>query len=112
MDLKEFISESLVQIQEGVQDAIHRRQAKKDSSGVINPVWGNADDISAEHCQDVEFDVAVTVSDKMSGSAKGGLKIYVAEFGGEGSKSSERSTVNRLKFSVPVVPPVQLVSKQ
>jgi hypothetical protein len=111
MDLREFLSETLVQIQMGVQDAITKHQALPDSVGVINPVWGaDASAISSEHVQKVEFDVAVTVTDKTGGSGKGGLKIFSLEMGAEASKSIEQSSVSRIKFSIPIVPAVQIVT--
>ena len=61
MDLREFIKEALVQISMRVQDAITDHQAEVGAKGVINPVWGaDASAISAEHAQNVEFDVAVS----------------------------------------------------
>lgn len=110
MELKEFISETLVQIQEGVQDAIQRRSAVSSSAGVINPVFGiDMDAASPDHIQKVEFDVAVTVTDKVSGSGKAGIKVFSIELGGEAGKSAEQSTVSRIKFVVPIISPVQLV---
>jgi hypothetical protein len=54
----------------------------------------------------VEFDVAVTESDKTSAGGKAGIKVLSAvEIGGEGSKAWERSTVSRIKFSIPIIPP-------
>jgi hypothetical protein len=111
VELKEFIAETLTQIQEGVQDAINRRSTKPDSAGVINPVWGtDGDAIGIDHLQKVEFDVAVTVTDKSGGSGKAGIKVFSVELGGELSKGAEQSTASRIKFSIPIVPPVQLVN--
>ena len=112
MELKEFITESLVQIQEGVQDAINRRASLTDAAGVINPVWGTSgDDISFRDMQKVEFDVAVTATDRTAGGGKAGLRIFSAEVGADASKSVENSTVSRIKFTVPFIPPVQIVRR-
>jgi len=103
MELREFVTETLVQIQEGVQDAIIRRQDTDNPQGIINPVFGQQ--ASEAHCQKVEFDVAITVSDKSQGSAKAGLRVLSVELGAGGSKAAERSTVSHVRFTVPVIPP-------
>jgi hypothetical protein len=102
MELREFVTETLVQIQEGVQDAINRRRDTQGAAGVINPAFAEP---SANDRQMVEFDVAVTVSDKHEGSAKGGLRVWSVELGAGGSMAAERSTVSHVKFAVPVIPP-------
>ena len=111
MDLREFVRDTLVQIQMGVQDAITAHMAEAGSVGVINPVWGaDANAIGAEHVQKVEFDVAVTVSNKVEGGGKAGIKVFSAfEASGEGKKALEESSVSRIKFTVPIVPAVQIV---
>ena len=112
MDLKDFIAETLVQIQEGVQEAINRRSASQGAAGVINPVWGNVNEISPDHRQNVEFDVAVTVTDKTTAGGNAGIKVFSIELGGKAEKGAEQSTVSHIKFSIPLVPPVQIVLPQ
>jgi hypothetical protein len=110
MELKEFVSETLVQILAGVQDAISRRLAAPGSLGAINPVFGlDAGAAGPDHIQKVEFDVAVTVTDKAGGGGKAGIKVFSIELGGEAGKSTEQSIVSRIKFAVPVIPPVSVV---
>ena len=100
MELKEFIAETLVQIQEGVQDAIKRRASEESSAGVINPVFGIDMDAAGDtHVQKVEFDVAVTVTEKSGGGGKAGIKVFSIELGGELSKGAEQSTASRVKFA-------------
>jgi hypothetical protein len=61
--------------------------------------------------QNVEFDVAVTVSGETSGSAKGGIKVFsVVDAGVEGAKSNAHSTISRIRVSIPIVPPVTIVT--
>lgn len=103
MELGEFITETLVQIQTGVRDAI-TRQNTLGIQGAINPVFGP---VGAEHTQNVEFDVAVTVTDKSNGGGKAGIKVFSVELGGELSKSAEQSTASRVKFAIPVIPPFE-----
>jgi hypothetical protein len=108
MELKEFIATTLAEIQQGVQAAI-ASTSRSGTSGVINPCWGTVNDIDKSHIQFVQFDVAVTVSDKTTTSAQGGISVVGIKIGGDGSLSAERSNVSRIQFAIPVVPPVTTV---
>lgn len=112
MELREFITQTLVQIQLGVQDAI-QQQIASDANGAINPVfptsWSTDPTPGAEHVQKVEFDVAVTATDKSNGGGKAGIKVFSVELGGEKLNSAERSIASRVKFAIPVVPPAQII---
>jgi hypothetical protein len=108
MELREFVTETLVQIQEGVQHAIDRRRDTENAHGVINPIFGQQ--VSEAHCQKVELDVAITVADKSQGSAKAGLRVLSVELGAGGSKAAERSTVSHVRFTVPIIPPTTTVT--
>ena len=108
MELKEFVAEALVQIQEGVQEAIDRNNAP----GVISPHHSNLKSLEPpewdKYVQKVDFDLAVNVSDKKGAEGKGTIKIFsIADVGGSKSKSSETSTVCRVKFTIPIIPPAQ-----
>ena len=109
MDLKDFISATLIGIQQGVQDAINKTIAS-DTSGVINPCWGVSRDIGATHIRDVQFDVAVTVAEKSGVSGEAGISVVGVKIGGGGSGLTETSNVSRIQFSIPIVPPVTTVS--
>lgn len=106
MELKEFVAETLVAIQEGVAEAIRRADEMK-VVGRINPVWRGDEKIDwKEYVQPVEFDVAVTTTDKSAAGGKAGIKVFsIADVNAEGSKSWEHSTVSRIKFSIPISPP-------
>jgi Trypsin-co-occurring domain 2 len=108
MELREFVAETLLAIQEGVADAIRRADESK-TLGRINPVWeGGADEKVdwKEYVQPVEFDVAVTTTTKSEAEGKGSVKVLsVVELGAEGSKSREHSRVSRIKFSIPISAP-------
>lgn len=92
MELREFIAETLVQIQEDVQDAIKRRASGESSAGVINPVFGiNMDAAGDTHIQKVEFDVAVTVTEKSGGGGKAGIKVFSMELGGSCRKGPNKA---------------------
>ena len=107
MELKEFVTETLIAILEGVNAASKRAEESK-LNGVVNPFWTDEAEKGdwKDYVQPVEFDVAVTATDKVSGGGKASIKLFtVAEVGAEGSKGTERSTVNRIRFSIPIVPP-------
>lgn len=115
MQLKSFISDTLVQIQEGVNDAIEHT-VKNKSGGVINPKFIN-DDVpthislrGAEYpdprlVREVEFDIAVTASEKDSGGKEAGIKVLSVSLGGSNATESVNNTVSRIKFTIPFAPP-------
>ncbi len=104
MTLQEFITESLKQIQAGVT------AARKASDGVWPKIGFDQDSPKAFRTDDgeavfmVEFDVAVTVTERTEGGSKGGIsiaKIFSAD--AHKATASEQSSISRLKFNVPVV---------
>lgn len=113
MELKEFISETLVQIIEGINKA----QIKaKESNAEINPdLVGNSDHTAkygggirtagGNYAQIVEFDVAVTTAEGKN--VKGGIGVAAAviNMGSSGQSNSENTSVNKIKFSIPLVLP-------
>jgi len=108
MELKDFISATLTEIQQGVQAAINKTLSSK-TNGAINPCWGTTTDIGSGHIQNVQFDVAVTVVEKTEGSAEAGIRVVGFKLGGGGSGSTETSNVSRIQFSIPIVPPVTTI---
>ena len=111
MELHEFITATLGEIQQGVQAAIDRTIANG-VKGAINPVWGTTKDIGSTHIQNIHFDVAVTAVEKVSNSIEGGIKVVGLRLGGAGSGITESTQVSRIQFSIPVVPPVTTVSNE
>lgn len=111
MDLKEFVAETLVEIQEGVELAIQRTREQK-TTGVINPVWGGTSHVGNDHIREVKFDIAVTVSDKSAGKLGSGIKVMGISIGGDLSESEESAHVSRIQFVIPIVPPVTEVHRE
>lgn len=109
LELNEFIALTLSEIQKGVHAAINDT-IKNGVNGAINPVWGTTKDIGASHIQNVNFDIAVTVVEKVAGSVGGGIKVVGVNLGGGGSGASETTEVSRVQFSIPIVPPVTTVT--
>jgi hypothetical protein len=109
MELHDFIAITLGEIQEGVQSAINNTIAKG-VKGAINPAWGITNDLGRQYLQDVQFDIAVTVVEKDTAAAKAGIKVMGLDVGGGGTMSAESSRVSRVKFSIPVIPPVTTIN--
>lgn len=95
MELQEFIETTLKNIADGVQQAA-KNLGHENSETAINP--RTSDSKFGYNVQMVDFDIAVTTTESKGGSAKAGIKV----FGAEGNIHKEDSTVNRIRFSVPI----------
>ena len=108
MDLRDFVSETLIQIADGVKQA----QEKATEIGArVNPKLTGGATHAAQHgflaasgapAQIVQFDVALTV--KEGSGTKGGIGIFAGAvtLGSSGQSNVENSSVSRVKFSVPL----------
>ena len=94
MDIKTFVSESLTQILQGVEQA----QANCKEGSVINPASGS----NLVDMKQVEFDIAVTV--EKGSETKGGIAVFggVINLGSQGQSKDSNTSVSRIKFSVPI----------
>lgn len=108
MDLKTFVAESLKQIAEGIKEA----QEADTGAWICPPVLKN-DGVRAEapngnypFIQEVDFDIAVTVTE--DSHAEGGAKVsvFAVSLGGKTETTSANSSVSRLRFSLPVRWPI------
>jgi len=115
MKLRDFIADALMEVHYGVQSAIERRD-KDGLVGRISPAFieSNTGQIDyTKSVRDVEFDVAVTVADTREKSGGAGLEIFsIGKVSAKGTAKSEESTVSRIKFSVPVILPVQAIQNR
>ena len=111
MELRDFVSETIIQIAEGVALAQER---STELGAYVNPtLTGNTTDavqhgfLKSAHgaAQIVGFDVALTVTEGKG--AKGGIGIIAGAItlGGSGQSSTENSSVSRVKFGVPLILP-------
>jgi len=110
MKLREFIAETLIEIQQGVNKAISRRD-EENLPGRISPIFSGPADETLDWTrlvEKVEFDVAVTEGRSAEAGGEGGLEVLSVKVGGKGSVKQEHNTVNRIKFSVPVLYPAQI----
>jgi len=118
MNLKQFISETLVQIAKGIEEA---NTQLKDSKAKINPpgiatggqhdsaVYGflaeDEPDKFRKVVESIDFDVAVYAVEGTE--TKGGIGIMVGTIGlgSHGKSESGKSSESRIKFRVPMVLP-------
>ena len=102
MDLETFIAETLRQIVKGVKEAQHHEDCK---GAVINPLGppGHGSQVATEQ---IDFDVALTVSEGSEKQAKGSIGVAFFGIGGQGSSTTGSSSVSRIKFSVPLILPI------
>lgn len=91
MDVKEFVSETLRQIVDGVVDA---QRHTKEKNAVIVPYYDSR--------KMVNFDVAVTVVEGKETTGKAGISVWSIGAGLGGKTESSSSTVSRIKFDIPV----------
>lgn len=109
MELKEFITTTLVEIHEGVSEAIQRLASSGQNLGAINPIPFEDGRMTANainnNKSNVDFDIAVTTTSADSAGANGGIKVMGVNLGGSASTSSSDSAVTRIKFSIPCIPP-------
>ena len=111
MELKEYITESLVQITEGINEAMKRLEG---TGVIINPnasfysegqFWIGKNQHQGpvkRRVQMVEMNIVTSVTDATEG--QGGAKINVGFFnlgGGVKDTGTEQST-NSIKFSIPI----------
>jgi hypothetical protein len=106
VNLDDFIKLTLSQIIKGVEEA------GAQSKGKVAPEIGMGEDdpkilrTSPTHGHHgvflVEFDVALTASDKSERSGSAGMKVYVVTAEGGKTKIIESSSAHRIKFSVPI----------
>lgn len=91
MDIKEFISETLKQIIDGILDAQNYTGTK---NAVIVPC--------SDYNRNVDFDIAVTVVEGKETGAKAGISVWSIGAGVAAKTESSSSTVSRIKFEIPV----------
>lgn len=93
MELRDFVSETLVQIVKGIESANASLAPDKEQPFKLG--YSGGDRPQAPH---IEFDVAVTT--QVSKAAQGKAKLVIVEFGLFGSISKSKESVSRVKFSV------------
>lgn len=116
MELQEFVRTTLIQIAEGVSEA--NAHLKNGATGaLINPSGTYGGQVK-DAIHPVEFDVALTVSDESvtKGTSESGGKAGIltvasvnAKVGSEDSGSNRREAVSRVKFTVSMQQPANII---
>ena len=88
MNIKDFVSESLRQICQGIVEA--------QKKGV-----NRAGSVS----KDIKFDIAVTVSEGQESGGKAGISVWSVGANIQGKSEASSSTVSRIQFVVPIFYP-------
>lgn len=112
MELKDFITQTLTNIIEGVKNGqkiadTHEAKINPKDLYPLNYTSGStyADIEKERFAQFVDFDIAVTTSEETMG--KGGVGIFIGSMGigGQAKLETTNSLVNRIRFSVPIFLP-------
>ena len=117
MELKEFVSSTLMQIADGVKMA---QDSYKSLGGEVNPkgfqqVNGDIPygkkDISAKGeaylLSNVQFEVALTSDSSSNNSGGIGVLFGAISIGGKSGEGERQVAVTKIKFNVPVKLPLQ-----
>lgn len=110
MELHEFVKETLVQIVRGITEAQQHEIIQSNNASVV-PHGVSSSDLKLAN-REIQFDIVITT--QTGSSAKGGVGIFVGGLGvgTQGKLDSNDSLENRVKFSVPVLFPMQKVNKE
>jgi hypothetical protein len=113
MELKDFVSQTLTQILDGIKKS---QEYAKEKKAAINPsspsIFGSKATSylrgdNGGMIQYIDFDVAVTAVE--GSETKGGIGIFVGSvgIGTQGKSDSSNTSVSRIKFSIPIAFPTQ-----
>jgi hypothetical protein len=113
MDLKTFISTSIVSIVEGVKEAQEQSAqhgAHVNPGGLTRPSKNIADNSLWDHSTNnfarmVSFDIAVTVEEGTATNARIGVVAGLLGATAGGASQNKELAVSRIKFEVPVLLP-------
>lgn len=114
MKLNEFISQSLIEIGQGIIEAQKEYAEFEGMGGQVNPrgmTYSNPDLIAGQHkatsriAQTVEFDLMVADASESGKSGKAGIEVLGQGISGNASQVKNEESVNRIRFKIPVVFP-------
>ncbi len=111
MDLKSFITETLVQIVDGVEEA-RQKIAAGPTNAQINPAMRYCEEQKLGDVRPVEFDVAVTAAKEGGAGGKLAISVAALNFGVEGGGKLSTETVSRIKFTVDLAQPADVQARK
>lgn len=89
MELKEFITKTIKDINDGIQDGEEYMKSTNDLSEIYKGYTK------------VNFDIAVSASDSKSSNVGGGIKVAsIFSVGGEQGGNEETKNISRIQFDV------------
>lgn len=102
MDLQEFIKNTLVSIKNGIRDANveFAKQEGKELGKDFTAVFVMEPNNKEKSQGYIIFDVAVTVSQENNAKGGAGIKIAVANLGGDVSSTTSQANFTRIKFHI------------
>jgi hypothetical protein len=92
MELKDFIKHTLLDIVNGVEEA----NQEKNRFRLTSQKHAG----TGENGQKVEFDVSVIVNESSESGLKGGIKVALANLGGNRKESESNQNVQKIKFEI------------
>ena len=113
MKLEDFISESITQIISGVLKA---QEYAATNNASINPISLQQSKSSGDSFYDsrtlrpaqvIDFDISVTTQEEGQVSGKAGVFVSVLKLGAEAKEGVSNQISNRIKFSIPIMLPIQ-----
>src|SRR5665648_300118 len=114
MELKEFVSKTIVDIIDGVVNA---QEYAESNGAIINPLFyhpqsgvkavANADSYEYRKIDDINFDLVVTESASDKAKGGGGITSPIITVGATGEITSDNSSTSRIKFSISISLPVK-----
>ena len=115
MELKDFISESLIQIVEGTVQAQKYFDKKIERANVLQKHWVNfypSVDIMGRdeheqpiHC--IKFDVSVELSENSDNEGKAGINVFAAKFSGNTASNKSDTRQTNISFTLPLSLPMR-----
>ncbi|MDB5009197.1 MAG: hypothetical protein JWP45_3590 [Mucilaginibacter sp.] len=105
MELKAFVTETIKEIIEGVVEA------QKQIIPQLNHVTDGFVQIGSGAFSNIEFDISVTSSETEGLENKAGVFIKVLDIGHKNNSSNNSTSINKIRFSVPVAFPTQANKK-
>jgi len=98
MDLKEFVTQTLLQVLGGGQEAADKVNSKAGMR--VKPHYDDV--LPPETTTPIDFDVAVTVRETAGSAGSGRISVMGLGLGGEIKSEVGTESVTRVRFKVPV----------
>jgi hypothetical protein len=100
MNLNEFVQKTLEEVTEGVAKAQESCKGRAEI-GATRASWPSGKKAGSQ--REIEFDVAVCVTESSGKGGKVSIAVWGLGLGGGKTKEAHTSTTNRIKFTIPVV---------